>query len=90
MDVEREILELKRRVGDLEGTVNVLAVNFGRIQPEIEALREATRPRFDALEELIQRMVGKMDALNAQVWSLRDDMPILLSDVLKKSRDRLV
>ena len=37
MDVESEIRELKRRVGDLEGAVSLLAGQFSKVHPEVIA-----------------------------------------------------
>ena len=89
MDVEREILDLKRRVGDLEGAVNVLTSNMGQLRPDIEALNGATRGRFDALDITLQRMVTRLDTVNTQMWGLRDDMPVLFAEALDKSRRKV-
>ena len=89
MDVELEILELKRRVGDLEGTINVLAGQFGKIHPALTSLGETTGRRFDGVETAMSRIVDRIDMVNTQVWSLRDDMSVLLSDALDRTRKGL-
>lgn len=84
MDVEAEIHDLKRRVGDLEGAVNVLAGQIGRVHPEMIAQGEAAARRFDTVDGAIERVVARLDAVNTQVWSLRDDLPVLLADALRR------
>jgi len=85
MDVEREIVDLKRRVNDLEGAMNVLAGGFGQIEPRIEALKSSAVSRFDQVDTALLRVVSRLDTVNEQVWSLRDDMPVLVAQALQRS-----
>ncbi len=78
MDVESEIRELKRRVGDLEGAVNVLAGQFGKVHPEVISLSKSAEMRFDKVEELMVKVSGRLDLMNTQLWGLRDDLPVLI------------
>lgn len=89
MDLEREILELKRRVGDLEGTLNVVTGQMGRLHPEIKDINESARLRFDGLEGIMERIFSRLETMNTQVWALRDDMPALLVEALAKTRQRI-
>lgn len=89
MDVEREILELKRRVGDLEAAVNVLSDRIGTLGPDLKELGATAQARFDTLDGMVLRIVTRLDTMNTQVWSLRDDMPILIADALQKARRSL-
>jgi hypothetical protein len=82
MDVETEILDLKRRMGDLEGAVNVLTGHLREVHPELRALGEVTGRRFDSVDALFGRVFARLDTMNTQIWSLRDDMPDLLSQAL--------
>lgn len=84
MDVESEIRELKRRVGDLEGAVNVLTGQFGKVHPEVIALGEVAARRFDTVDRAIERMVARLDTVNTQVWALRDDLPELFASAIGK------
>lgn len=86
MDVEFEIAELKRRVGDLEGAVNVLTGQMSKVHPELVALTDATGRRFDRLDGLIDRAVSRLDTLNTQVWSLREDLPSLVTQAVSRTR----
>jgi hypothetical protein len=76
MDVQAEISELKRRVGDLEGAVSVLTGQLSRVHPKVS---------FDKVEGLMGRLVGRMDTMSVHVWSLRDDLPSLIAEALKKT-----
>ena len=61
MDIEHEIRELKRRVGELEGAVNVVAGQVGKV-------------------------ADRLDTLNTQLWSLRDDMPDLVTPAIRATQ----
>jgi hypothetical protein len=87
MDVEFEIRDLKRRVGDLEGAVNVLAGHVGGVQPELLALRNLTASHFDKFEVTMGSFVKRLDTMNTQIWSLRDDFPDLLSAAVRKVKE---
>jgi hypothetical protein len=89
MDDETEIGNLKRRLGDLEGAVKVLSGQMANIHPELVALGETTIKRFDLIAMTMDRLVGRLDSVNTQVWSLRDDMPALMADALAMSRKRI-
>lgn len=85
MDIEREINDLKRRVGDLEGAVNVLAGQFSNLHPEIVSFRDHSSQRFDDIDTTMQRCVKRLDTMNTQVWSLRDDLPVLVGNAVRSS-----
>jgi len=88
MDIEREILDLKKRVGDLEGAVNVLTGNVSQLHPDLEALRGANQTRFDTLDHTLQRVCSHLEMVNTQVWSLRDDLPVLFNEARKSRAKR--
>lgn len=56
--------------------MNVLSGRVGQVYPMVKGLSEK---RFDAVESCLDRLVAKLDMLNTQVWSLRDDMPELMA-----------
>ncbi len=87
MGIEDEIRSLKRRVDDLEGAVNVLAGQFGKVNPELAALRESTARRLDTIEGLVGNVATSLQSMNTQVWSLRDDLPHLMAEAMRKSKD---
>lgn len=84
MDVESEISELKRRVGALEGAVSVLTGQLVKIHPDLMTHSAATSQRFDKVDEIVGKVVNRIDLLNTQLWSLRDDLPNLVAAALKR------
>lgn len=87
MDLEREITDLKRRVGHLEGAVSVLSGHIENVHPELIQLKDLTSRSFDKMDTLMSRFVQRLDTMNTQVWSLRDDLPELMSVALKQRAD---
>jgi hypothetical protein len=85
MDVETEIADLKRRMGELEGAVNVLAGHIGKIHPDLLRLTGTAQKRFDTVDSMMHRVFDRLDTMNTQVWSLRDDLPDLVADAVTKS-----
>ncbi|MGE0628209.1 MAG: hypothetical protein AB7O43_10325 [Hyphomicrobiaceae bacterium] len=88
MEFEDEIRNLKRRVDDLEGAVSVLTGQIGRVHPELVTLTETTAQRFDRIEGLVAKVASSLETVNTQVWSLRDDLPSLVLDAIRKSKTR--
>jgi hypothetical protein len=88
MDVQSEISELKRRVGDLEGAVSVLTGHLGRVHPELVELQHQSAQSFDKIGAVMERLVVRMDTMGTHVWSLRDDLPELIAEALIKSGRR--
>lgn len=87
MNVENEIKELKRRVGDLEGAVSVLTGQVGKVHPDLVALAAANGSSFDKVETMVGKVVSRLDLLNTQIWSLRDDMPQMVATALKNEQN---
>lgn len=88
MDYESEINDLKRRVGDLEGAISVITGQLRLVHPELLTLKRQTSERFDAVDTAMSRMVGRLDTMNTQVWSLRDDLPTIVGEAVRKSTGR--
>lgn len=85
MDFETEIKDLKRRVGDLEGAVNVLSGHVSGVHPELLSLRNLTQGGFEKVGDTMDRFVKRLDTMNTQIWSLRDDFPELVGSAVRKS-----
>lgn len=88
MDVEVEIRDLKRRMGDLEGAFNVLASRTVAGTSELTAIKQQTAERFDRIDDRIGQVVNRLDTLNNQAWSLRDDLPAMIADAITRTSDR--
>lgn len=86
MDFEHEIKDLKRRVGDLEGAVGVLSGHIHNVHPELIHLKELSTRNFSNIDTLMSRFMQRLDSMNSQVWSLRDDLPDIVSSALKGQR----
>ena len=82
MNFEAELEHLKRRVDDLEGAVSVLSGYLRSGHPELLALKGETSRRFDLADSQMARIVQRLDFMNTQVWSLRDDLPSLLRQAI--------
>lgn len=87
MDVESEIKELKRRIGNLEGAVSVLAGHVGGLHPDLQALKDLSVERFNKIEDAMGRFVNRLDTMNTQIWSLRDDFPELIGNAMRHPRE---
>jgi hypothetical protein len=86
MDVQAEISELKRRVGDLEGAVTVLTGQLSRVHPELVSLQRQTSVSFDKVEVMMGRLIVRMDTMGTHVWSLRDDLPGLIAEAISQTK----
>lgn len=89
MDVEAEISDLKRRVGDLEGAITLLAAQVRGINPELHGLRSEISSSLERVNLVLARLDDKLDGFLArmgrvelQVWSMRDDLPELIKRAL--------
>ena len=87
MDVEAEIRDLKRRVGDLEGAYSVLTGQVRDLQPDLRTFRAESLDNFERFRRVLDRVdtrlddVGKrMQQMELQVWSIRDDLPELVRE----------
>lgn len=85
MDIESEIRELKRRVDDLEGAVSVLTGQLGNVAPALVQIKDVSEHGLATIGDQMARFVKRLDTMNTQVWSLRDDLPGLVADAVKKS-----
>lgn len=78
MDLEGDLKKLRERIDDLERIVNTLAGHVHALQPELVSLRVEAARRFDTTDSMLSRIVNRIDTVNTQVWSLRDDLPSIL------------
>lgn len=88
MDVQAEISELKRRVGDLEGAVSILTGHLSRVHPQLMDFQQQSAQNFDKMGSVMDRLVVRLDTVGLHVWSLRDDLPVLIAEALVKSTRR--
>ncbi len=65
MNIEAEIRDLKRRVGELEGSFGFLTRQVQNVHKDLLTFEEKTEQRFERLE-------GKVDALDRKIDSKVD------------------
>ena len=98
MDVEAEIRELKRRVGELEGGFGFLTQQVQAVHRDLLGFQEQTDQRFDKIDRQFERVdgrFGKVDGrldgvesevrgLKTEVASLRKDLPSVVGDAMRE------
>ena len=76
MNVEAEIRDLKRRVGELEGSFGFLTRQVQTVHKDLLAFEAKTE---DKLKEHDKRF----DKIERDIQGLRDDMPKIVGDVMR-------
>ena len=98
MDVEAEIRDLKRRVGELEGGFGFLTQQVQGVHRDLLGFQEQTNGRFDKVERDIRDLKtdvrdlkadvrgvkADVRGVKADVASLRTDLPSLVGDVMRE------
>jgi chromosome segregation ATPase len=96
MKVEAEIRDLKRRVGELEGSSEFLTQQIKGVHKDLLAFQEKTEQRFEKIDSRFDRIDGRFDKVEGRLdhveknlRHLRHDMPgIVGSAVREVLRDR--
>jgi hypothetical protein len=72
MDVEVEIRDLKRRVGELEGSFGfgLLTHQISSLHKDLLAFEARTEQRFNKVDERFDCLEGKVDGLDRKIDSL--------------------
>lgn len=86
MEIETEIDDLKRRVCDLEGAGHLFRCQSGDVPADLLTLKVEIAAGLQRLEAAVVRAIGRIDTINTQVWSLRDDLPELIDKALVKHK----
>jgi predicted nucleic acid-binding Zn-ribbon protein len=88
MDVEAEIRDLKRRVGELEGSFGFLTRQVQSVHKDLLEFEERTEQKFQSVNNRLDRIDGKIDALDrkidAKVDGLRRDLPGIVGDTMRE------
>jgi predicted nucleic acid-binding Zn-ribbon protein len=86
MNVEAEIRDLKRRVGELEGSFGFLNEQVKSVHRDLLTFQERTEQRFDRLDGKVDRIESKVDSLDrkidTKVDGLARSLPGIMRDVL--------
>jgi predicted nucleic acid-binding Zn-ribbon protein len=70
MNIEAEIRDLKRRVGELEGSFGFLNDQVRAVHRDLLAFQERTEERFDQIDARFNRIDQRFDRLDGKVDSL--------------------
>ena len=94
MNVEAEIRDLKRRVGEIEGscgkgTFGFLAHQISTFHKDLLAFQVKTEQRFDRIDAKFARMDGKFDKIDSRLNHIDRDVRGLWTDVPKIVRDTM-
>jgi hypothetical protein len=84
MDVEAEIRDLKRRVGELEGGFGFLTQQVQGVHRDLLGFQEQTVRRFDKVDGRFDRVEADIRGLKAEVSSLRRELPSTVGDVMRE------
>ena len=91
MNVEAEIRDRKRRVGEIEGSFGFLTEQVKgvhkdllRFEAKTEQQFEKVDERFDKVEGRLDKIDGRLDHLDTGLRGLRTDMPKIVGDTMRE------
>lgn len=84
MDVEAEIRDLKRRVGELEGSHGFLSGQVRDVHRALLEFQENTEERFDRVEGGLERLERGFGEMDRKV----DELPHALAEVVRAEFER--
>jgi len=91
MDVEAEIRDLKRRVGELEGSFGFLTEQVKMVHRDLLAFEarteqrfERVEQRFDKIDQRFDRVDGRLDRVEGGLRGLRVDMPGIVAETMRE------
>lgn len=91
MDVDAEIRDLKRRVGELEGSFQFISGQTREVHIALLAFQEQTKQNFDRVygqldrvDGRLDRVDGRLDRIDTELRQLRDDMPSIVGDAVRE------
>ncbi len=84
MDVEAEIRDLKRRVGEIEGSFGFLTQQVQSVHKDLLAFEAKTEQRFEKIDNKLREHDGRFDRLEREVKGLRTDMPKVVGDTMRE------
>lgn len=87
MNVEAEIRDLKRRVGELEGGFGFLTNQVRDVHRDLLGFQQATEQRFDRLDDRMDRLDGGMDRLDGRMDRMEtkvDALPKALAETVRE------
>jgi hypothetical protein len=83
MNVEAEIRDLKRRVGEIEGSFGFLTQQIKTVHKDLLAFQAKTEQSFDKVAGRFDKIDGQLDHVDRGIRGLRTDMPKIVGDALR-------
>jgi hypothetical protein len=84
MDVEAEIRDLKRRMGELEGGFGFLTGQLRTVHLNLLSFQEQTNGRFDKVEGRLDAVEGRLGRVENEVRLLREELPTVVGDAMRE------
>jgi tetrahydromethanopterin S-methyltransferase subunit G len=89
MKVEAEIRDLKRRVGELEGSSEFLTQQVKGVHRDLLGFEAKTEQRFDQVDRRFDKVESRLDRVEKGLRELRHDMPGIVGSAMREVlRDR--
>ena len=91
MDVEGEIRDLKRRVGELEGSFGFLSGQLRDVHRSLLGFQDETNERLDRVDGRLDRVDGRLDRVEGRLGLIEqkvDELPRALAEVVRAEFDR--
>ena len=85
MDVEAEIRDLKRRVGEPEGSFGFLAQQVKTVHKDLLEFETKTEQRFNKVDERFDQVDRRFDKLERQVDGLAKALPGIVGDAVREA-----
>lgn len=82
MNVEAEILDLKRRVGELEGSFGFLTQQVRAVHKDLLEFQAKTEQRFDRLDSKVDAVDRKIDH---KIDGLTKALPGIVGDAVREA-----
>jgi hypothetical protein len=83
MNVEAEIRELERRVGEL-GSFGFLTQQLRAVHKNLLAFQERTEQRFEKIDGRFEKVDGRFNRLEKEVRDLCKDMPGIVASTMRE------
>src|SRR5437016_8821540 len=90
MNVQAEIRDLKRRVGEIEGSFGFLTRQIKSVHKDLLTFQAKTEQRFEAVDQKFaavgarfDKVDGRLDRLDTGIRKLREDMPGIVGDAMR-------
>jgi tetrahydromethanopterin S-methyltransferase subunit G len=86
MDVEAEIRDLKRRVGELEGSFGFLSGQVRDVHKALLTFQARTENEFKKVYGRFDSVEGRLDRVEKEVRGLRKDLPGIVGDAMREAQ----